>query len=135
MKTLILFLTFGVLLASCKTDGTVSPASVTITGTWKVQSYIDNKNRDRTSTYTNYSFTFLADGSIKATSGAIQFSGTYKNVTDSGKEKFYITFITSNNDFAEINEDWILEVKNNNLMKLTTVSGGNGGSKVLIFER
>ena len=133
---IILFLSISV-LSSCKvSDDNASPSnSTSVSGTWKIKSFIDNKNRDRTSYYNPYNFDFNSSGKLVVSGGTIKYEGTYSSVIDSGKQKFYIAINTTDNEIDELNEDWILVEKTDILIKLTNTSGGNGGTKTLILAK
>ena len=137
MKNLLFLFLSIVVFSSCSvSDDSPSPnGSTTVSGTWKVKSFIDNKNRDRTSYYTAYNFDFKTSGQLVVSSSSIKYNGTYSSVMDSGKQKFYITITTSDDEIDELNEDWILAEKTDTTIKLTNTSGGNGGTKTLIFGK
>lgn len=136
MKNLLILFSFVAILTSCSSDDVSSSSSNSaISGSWKVKSFIDNNNRDRTSNYAAYSFEFKSTGEIIVTSSSSKYNGTYATVMDSGKQKFNIVIATSDNTLAEINEDWILAEKTDTSMKFTKSSGGNGGTKTLIFGK
>lgn len=135
MKKLVIFFSFIAILTSCSSDDVNSSNNTTVNGSWKITSFVDNKNRDRTSSYSAYSFEFKTTGELIISSSANKFNGTYSAVMDSGKQKFYIAITTSNNEIAELNEDWILNEKTETTLKLTNTSGGNGGTKTLIFGK
>ncbi|WP_435356850.1 hypothetical protein [Emticicia sp. SJ17W-69] len=134
MKKLVIFFSFLTILTSC-TSNDVTPSNTGISGIWKIKSYIDNNNRDRTSSYTAYSFEFKSTGEIIVTSNATKYNGTYATVMDSGKQKYNIVIATTDNTLAEINEDWILSEQTDTTLKFTKSSGGNGGAKTLIFGK
>lgn len=135
-KMLFLFLSI-VVFSSCSVsdDSPSANGTTTVSGTWKVKSFIDNKNRDRTSYYAAYNFDFKTSGELVVSSSSIKYNGTYSSVMDSGKSKFYITIITSDDEIDELNEDWILAEKTDTTIKLTNTSGGNGGTKTLVFGK
>lgn len=135
MKTLLIIFSFLTILTSCSSDDVTSTSNTSINGTWKVKSFIDNKNRDRTSYYTAYNFDFKTSGELLVSSSSIKYNGTYSSVMDSGKQKFYITITTSDDEIDDLNEDWILAEKTETTIKLTNTSGGNGGTKTLIFGK
>lgn len=135
MKTLLIIFSFLTILTSCSSDDVTSTSNTNINGTWKVKSFIDNKNRDRTNYYAAYNFDFKTSGELVVSSSSIKYNGTYSSVMDSGKQKFYITITTSDNEIDELNEDWILAEKTDTLIKLTNTSGGNGGTKTLVFGK
>jgi hypothetical protein len=135
MKNFLIIFSLLVILTSCSSDDVASSNSTNVSGSWKIKSFIDNNSRDRTSSYATYSFEFKATGEIIVTSNTTKYNGTYATVMDSGKEKFNIVIATSDNTLAEINEDWILSEKTDTTMKFTKSSGGNGGTKTLIFGK
>lgn len=135
MKNLVIFFSLLAILTSCSSDDVSSSNSTSVSGSWKIKSFIDNNSRDRTSSYTAYSFEFKTTGEIIVTSNSTKYNGTYATVMDSGKEKFNIVIATSDNTLAEINEDWILSEKTDTIMKFTKSSGGNGGTKTLVFGK
>jgi negative regulator of genetic competence, sporulation and motility len=135
MKKIVIFFYFLAFLTSCSSDDVTSSNSTSVSGSWKIKSFIDNNNRDRTNNYTTYSFEFKSTGEIIVTSNSTKYNGTYATVMDSGKEKFNIVITTSDNTLAEINKDWILSEKTDTTMKFTKSSGGNGGTKTLIFGK
>jgi negative regulator of genetic competence, sporulation and motility len=119
MKTLLIIFSFLTILTSCSSDDVTSTSNASINGTWKVKSFIDNKNRDRTSYYAAYNFDFKTSGELVVSSSSIKYNGTYSSVMDSGKQKFYITITTSDDEIDELNEDWILAEKTDTIIKLT----------------
>ncbi|MCU0325619.1 MAG: hypothetical protein MUF45_10260 [Spirosomaceae bacterium] len=136
MKNLLMLISIFGILTSCSVSDDVNPSgNMVISGSWKIKSFIDNNNRDRTSNYTSYTFDFKTSGELAVSKGSTQFKGTYASMMDSGKEKFNILISTSDNTLAEINEDWILAEKSDSILRLTKSSGGNGGTKTLIFSK
>lgn len=137
MKKLIIFLSFISFISSCKKsdDNTILSGTTTISGLWKITSYIDNKSRDRTSNYSGNIFDFGSTGILVVNKSSTQYKGTYATVIDSGKEKFVINITTSDNDLAELNDDWLFIERTSSKIKLTNTSGGNGGTKTLIFSK
>ncbi len=110
MKKLIIFLLLISTLSSCKKmdDNTILSGTTTVSGLWKITSYIDNKSRDRTSNYSGNIFDFGSTGILVVNKSSTQYKGTYATVIDSGKEKFVINITTSDNDLAELNDEWLL---------------------------
>ncbi|MER0439026.1 hypothetical protein [Emticicia sp. W12TSBA100-4] len=135
MKNLLILFSFVAILTSCSSDDVTSSNNTGISGSWKIKSFIDNNNRDRTSNYATYSFEFKSTGEIVVTNSANKYNGTYATVMDSGKQKFNIVIATSDNTLAEINEDWILSEQTDTTLKFTKSSGGNGGTKTLVFGK
>lgn len=122
-----------------KKNASTTPVAMTmvIGGTdWKVNAYVDNKNRNRTSRYSSFAFGFVADGSVNINSGGKTIAkGTWKAVLDGTVEKLYLTITTTDNNLLELNEDWKIVSKSSTLLKLENVSGGNGGTTSLILGR
>lgn len=109
------------------------------TGTWRVTRFEDSGNNE-TALFSGYNFIFDAGGTLTATSGSNIFVGEW-SVTDNNRNddssndmKFIINF-NLNNSFDELNEDWHFVSYHSSKIELTHVSGGNGGTDYLTFER
>ena len=112
------------------TDVTAMPVSP---GSWYVTLFSDDGDIE-TSSFYNYQFVFEADGTLTARKGANEIIGSWKKISDSGKSKMIITF-TFGYPFSELNEDWEIEIQNQESIHLKHVSGGNGGTDLLQFGR
>ena len=112
--------------------GTTTTTTVP-SGSWKVTRYLD-KDKNRTSYYTGYSFDFKSGGVITATNGSTIIQGSWKNIVDSGKSKMDFTFPVQNK-FDELNDDWEVILQNATSIQLKNVSGGNGGTSYLDFGK
>lgn len=140
---------FGISLSifSCSSDDD-NPSNLTIqneiranvgNGTWKITSFIDS-GTDETSDFTGYNFTFNADGVLNATNGVNSFDGTWSvessNSSDDSPDDldFNINF-TVMNDFEDLSDDWDIISQSSSKIELIDVSGGNGGTDLLTFER
>lgn len=143
-----LLLTLSALLTttSCS-NSTDNPADLTPTviqnnvqtGDWKITSYIDS-GKDETSHFSGYFFTFNSNGTISATNGSVTNAGTW-SLTDSnsnddtpGVVDFTILF-NLGNDFDSLSEDWQILSQTSKKIELKHVSGGNGGTDFLTFEK
>jgi len=114
-------------------------------GNWKITYYFDT-DTDETAHFTNYIFTFGAGNTITATNGTNTYSGTWSVANDhnnsnddSGNHSsndidFNILFSSPAN-FAELSDDWDIVSYSANKIELIDVSGGNGGTDHLIFEK
>lgn len=138
-------------LVSCSSDdsnGAVNNGSLTeVTdtaqnGTWTVTFYEDDGNNE-TNHFQGYTFTFGNNSVLTATNGTNTYTGSW-SVTDSNSSDdddngssdldFNIAFSTPAS-FEDLTDDWdILEI-NDNTIKLIDVSGGNGGTDYLTFEK
>lgn len=113
-------------------------------GSWRITSFIDSGN-DETNHFTNYHFTFDDNGVLTAdnTTNDIFHSGTW-SVTNSDNSNddspndsdidFNIAF-NSPTDFIDLNDDWDIASVTANKISLVDVSGGNGGTDILVFEK
>ncbi|RKY90140.1 MAG: hypothetical protein DRQ01_09660, partial [Ignavibacteriae bacterium] len=102
-------------------------------GDWYITYYFDDI--DETANYADYVFNYATDGTATATDPNGTTNGTWS--TSSGDE----TELELNLDFGtvspldELAEDWdVLEVTNE-IIRLKDVSGGNGSTDFLTFER
>lgn len=108
--------------------------------TWQITSFIDSGN-DETNHFSGYSFTFNNDGSITASNGSQTHTGSW-SVTNSNSNDdspndihFNILFITPTTFDDDLTEDWNIVSKNNTKIELIHISGGNGGTDTLTFEK
>lgn len=108
-------------------------------GTWKITKFIDS-DKDETNDFAGYDFTFLSSGVLRADNGATQYDGTW-SITDSNSNDdsqddldFNINFNLAN-DFEDLNDDWDIISRSSTKIELIDVSGGNGGTDYLTFEK
>jgi len=136
------------LFLSCSSDdsnssGTNSISSVTsvvASGTWKITYYFDT-DKEETSNFAGYNFTFGSNGVLTATNGTLTQTGTW-SVTDSNSDDdnsisdldFNIAF-ASPATFNELTDDWEIIERTSTVIKLKDVSGGNGGTDYLTFTK
>ena len=107
------------------------------TGTWHITSFIDSGNNE-TANFTGYNFTFNDNGTLAASNGSNTINGTW-SVTNSSSSSsndvdFNIAFASPPN-FQELSEDWDIVSASNSKIDLIHVSGGNGGTDTLTFEK
>ncbi len=104
----------------CDDDGADFEFIQTLTsGNWLVDSFIDTGD-DLTSDWVNYVFEFNADGSLTASNGTTEFSGTWQTETDDAELELTIQ-LTAGNPFDSINEDWTVKQYDSSLIKLEDV--------------
>lgn len=147
MKTKLIFccLVLSALL-SCKKEhtstDTSSPQTVTTTnvnnsvvaGTWRVTYYFDT-DHDSTSRFAGYAFVFASNGVVTATrSGDPAITGTWSTGADDSQVKLVLSFSTPAS-FANISDDWHVTERTDTKITLQDVSGGNGGTDYLTFEK
>ncbi|MCG9910970.1 MAG: hypothetical protein MH137_06680 [Flavobacteriales bacterium] len=144
-KNIVYTIGFGILLGlfSCTKDsnnGVQNQVQQNVqSGTWRISSFIDSNN-DETSHFSGYNFTFGASGVLTASNGANTYTGTW-SITDSNSNDdsqndldFNINFNLSN-DFEDLNDDWDFISQSAVKIELIDVSGGNGGTDYLTFEK
>lgn len=119
-----------------------TPVINTVTsGTWRVTYYFDT-DTDETSHFTGYNFTFGGSNVLTATNGTNSYTGSWSVITDdssdddnpSGDLDFNILFSSPAN-FADLSDDWDILSRTATKIELIDVSGGNGGTDYLTFEK
>jgi hypothetical protein len=145
MKTFTLISLFVLVAVACNNDDDVSNSnqsqveSIAKSGTWRITYFYDT-DKDETANYTGYNFTFGSSSVLTATNGANTYTGTW-SITDSNSNDdsmddlhFNIAF-TAPPAFEDLSDDWdIIEVTETKI-KLIDVSGGNGGTDYLTFDK
>lgn len=108
-------------------------------GQWII-TYFWDTDKDETASFSGYTFEFAANGTITATKGATVVTGQW-SVTDEDSDDdvdenvdFNLIFTTPAN-FEDLTEDWHIIFISNTKIELTHVSGGNGGTDFLTFEK
>lgn len=141
---------FLLVLASCSSDDNSEVNNANISdivnaaqnGTWKITSFIENNTNNETNHFTGYIFTFGPDNVLTAVKGGLTQTGSW-SVTDSDNSDddssgsdidFNINF-ASPDDFTDLNDDWDITEVSANEIKLIDISGGNGGTDTLIFQK
>lgn len=137
---LILFIAFA-----CKKDDDNSssiPGEVQSniqSGTWRITKFVDS-GTDETDHFSGYDFTFNSNGIISASNGNNNYEGTW-SITDSNSGDdsqndldFNINFNLTN-DFEDLNDDWNFISQSPVKIELIDISGGNGGTDYLTFEK
>lgn len=130
------------MLASCSKDDVKTKNEITddmTSGTWKI-TYFNDSGDDETSNFTAYTFEFNENGDLKANSSSNNYTGSW-SVTDSNSDDdssddlhFNIQFNLSN-EFEDLNDDWDILEHTESKLRLEDVSGGNGGTDLLTFEK
>lgn len=131
----------------CSNDDNNSPTNQNQTqvvntvqsGTWRITLF-DDSGTIKTTNFTGVNFTFGSNGVLTATGTGLNVSGTW-SVTDSNSNDdtlndldFNITFASPAN-YAELSDDWDIIERTDTKIRLTDVSGGNGGIDYLTFEK
>ncbi|MFK5983757.1 MAG: hypothetical protein QM499_12675 [Flavobacteriaceae bacterium] len=105
-------------------------------GTWRITYFYDT-DHEETNNFTGYAFTFNNDGSLKVVNGSNTVSGTWSitSSSSSNNDHHFNIFFSSPNDFENLSDDWEIISTSDTKIKLTDVSGGNGGTDFLTFEK
>jgi hypothetical protein len=125
------------------TDLTYDPTPVinTVTsGTWRITLYEDN-GVNETNNYSNYIFTFNSNGVLTAANSP-SYNGTWSvtvsnsNVGSQDGLDFNIAFVApAPSAFTDLTNDWGIISYTSTKIQLFDVSGGNGGTAYLTFEK
>ena len=110
---------------------------------WIITSFFDS-GIDETNHFTGYNFTFNSNGTLIATNGNETINGTW-SVMDSNNSNddsysiedidFNIFFPSPANFNDDLTEDWKIVNHSATKIDLVHVSGGNGGTDTLTFEK
>ncbi len=148
------------LFISCSSDNSDDNNSVNSTadiqeisnlvssGTWVITSFVDSGS-DETANFTGYGFTFNADGKLLADNGSNTIDGTWSVTDDSSDDDSsddssnddssddidFNIFFASPSNFNELSEDWDIVSRTESRIELIHISGGNGGTDNLTFEK
>lgn len=143
MKSTFFFVVIASLVLgfACKNTTSVQTSieDNAINSTWKITKFVDS-GKDETSAFSAYSFTFVNTSEVKASNSTTTIAGTWL-ITDSNSKDdsqddlhFVLNFPATNN-FDNLNEDWNFISQSATKIELTDVSGGNGGTDYLTFEK
>lgn len=124
------FLTFGREPYSGGGGGT-DLETILSDGTWKVGLYLDDGD-DETIDFVGYEITFDASGAVTAVSTSNTNNGTWQVLSNGNK--LLLDFGTAL-PFEEFNDDWDVLMVSSTMVELQDVSGGNGGTDTLLFEK
>lgn len=155
-KYLFLTFTLGFLISSCSTtdnddlNGSNSTADIqaitnmTTSGSWRISSFVDS-GIDETADFDGYTFSFMVGGSLEADNGNNNVAGTWSVTNDSGsgdsgnddssEDIDFNIFFENPATFNELSEDWHIVSGSDTKIELIHISGGNGGTDRLIFEK
>jgi len=146
LSTEIAIIIIALMVASCSKEGDQSNnltkdqvENNLQNDTWIITFYFDS-DKDETNHFAGYSFVFKPNLEIIATNTSSTFTGAWSiNDSSSGDDSmddlhFNILFNVGN-DLDELNDDWEFISQSPTEIKLTDVSGGNGGVDFLTFTK
>ncbi|WAC01202.1 hypothetical protein N7U66_13815 [Lacinutrix neustonica] len=104
-----------------------------------------DSGQDETTDFNNYNFTFNTNGTLDASNGTNSISGTWSVTNDSNSTDdssnsndidFNISFpVPETNVFEDLNDDWDIVSHTDTVISLIDISGGNGGTDTLVFQK
>ncbi len=116
-------------------------------GDWQI-TYFNDSGEDQTNDFNGYTFVFNADGTVVASNSNQTVNGTWNIFDDSSNsssdddgnssddDDFILNFnVPETSDFADLNDDWDFISVSATKIELIDISGGNGGTDYLTFER
>lgn len=113
-------------------------------GDWIITEFIDS-GENEINHFTGYTFTFSSNGDLIATSSETTLNGTWSVTNDSNSDDdspddndidFNIFFnVAESNNFEDLNDDWDILSYSSSKIELIDISGGNGGTDYLTFEK
>lgn len=149
LKILFLLVIPGIMSISCSDDGDddgsmTEQLSTKIeknlqNSTWKITKFIDS-GKDETNDFAGYNFEFNSSGVLSTSNGINSYDGTWSidagdSSDDSPDDLHFNIYFNLTNDFEDLNDDWDIVSQTPNKLELIDVSGGNGGTDNLIFEK
>ncbi|MGB5647769.1 hypothetical protein [Muriicola sp.] len=157
MKNTIFTITLilvGLIATSCSSDSSdnnlntaeslQAVTDLALSGTWVISSFIES-GTDETDDFTGYVFTFNSDGSLVADNGTMTVSGTWSVTSDDSSDDDddydsdddidFNIFFAAPPTFEELTEDWDIVSRSASRIELIDISGGNGGTDTLTFEK
>ncbi len=115
-------------------------------GDWQITRFEDS-GVDETNNFNGYTFVFNADGTVVSSNGTQTINGTWSIFDDSSNsssddygnstddDDFNLMFVPSTSDFDDLFEDWDFLSVSQTKIELFHVSGGDGTTDYLTFEK
>jgi hypothetical protein len=109
-------------------------------GTWRITKYIDNAN-DETTDFSGYNFTFTQNNILMASNDTEEIMGSWlvssgnSNDDNPSNDLDFIISFLGPAKFMELSDDWDIQSRTSTKLELIDVSGGNGGTDYLTFEK
>ena len=133
--------TFGIIaltvltLTGCKKQIINDVDASIVQGEWKITFFQEDLNNE-TSDFTDYRFVFNENGTVAVHPGALTvvYSGTWDMKRDDNHVDFMLDFGTQEL-LEELNDDWEIESNSETKLELKDISGGDGSTDWLTFEK
>ena len=108
-------------------------------GTWQITKFIDS-GKDELNHFNGYNFTFKSSDVLNANNGTNDYNGTWSisdsNNNDDSKDDLHFNIhFTSPDDFEDLSDDWDVISLTSTKIELIDISGGNGGTDYLTFNK
>lgn len=144
---ILIYVSVLLTVISCTNKNDDTPSNTTQTtvktnvqsGTWRITKFIDS-GTDETNHFAGFNFTFNSSGVLNSNDGTTNYDGSW-SITDSNSNDdsqddldFNINFNLTN-DFEDLNDNWDFISQSTTTIALIDVSGGNGGTDYLTFEK
>ena len=116
--------------------------NIVIEGPWRITYFFD-ADHEETANFSSYSFEFAPTAAITATNGSTSVSGSWSITADNSSDDnnsesdnidFNLSFSAPTN-FEDLSEDWEIVSQSASKIELRHISGGNGGTDLLTFEK
>ncbi len=108
-------------------------------GNWRITRFIDS-GKDETNHFSGYDFVFNENGVLTSNNETNTYEGSWSisdsNSSDDSPDDLDFTIqFNLTNDFEDLNDDWDILSVTASKIELMDVSGGNGGTDYLTFEK
>lgn len=108
-------------------------------GTWRITYFFDSE-KDETHHFTGFNFIFQSNGALIASKGSTLYEGSWSitkgnSSDDNPNEMDFNILFNISNDFEDLNDDWNILTRSETKIELIDISGGNGGTDYLTFEK
>lgn len=152
-QALLLMFSLAMMSTSCSNDDDSSSnnsqqiaeiESIAQSGDWRITNFVDS-GQNETADFNGYDFNFNSDGSLVASNGTTALTGSWSVKDDDSSNDdsnddddidFNIFFLVpDSNDFEDLNDDWDIVSTSSTRIELIDISGGNGGTDFLTFEK
>ena len=130
-------------LPSCNKDdddaidvNTQNVSNTVLEDSWMVTYFLDDDNDDETSKFTDYRFTFNADGTVSATRSANVKAGTWLVRQDDGRTELELDFNDNDDPLNKLDEDLeVVSLTNVKIILRDLDDDGDDDDEYLTFEK
>ena len=113
--------------------------NIIISNNWAVTYYFDDK--DETDDYQGYTFLFESSGTLFAINGESEIQGSWSisssesSDDDSNDDVDFNIVFANPPELEELSDDWDIQQYSELRIELRDISGGDGSTDTLIFEK